>query len=136
MSFHRPSTRNECLALPPVFHNSLREPRLIQLGVIGDDDLHLAFQLGHSLVNPAEKPDHPVSIRVAEYVERSFGILVRGVVNLRWLIEDQKARYWPMMLDEPLVDGKVDGQMTPEPILSASHLLHRHWPAFCVRDER
>src|SRR5438270_299755 len=97
MSFHRPTCRNQCLAISPVFDNGLCEPRLGNLGVVRDNHLKPALHFLDALSNPTKQTDDPCPIRVAEYVERTFRVHVGGVVNLRRLIEDQETRYWTMM---------------------------------------
>src|SRR5438552_2391237 len=52
---HRPPGRNERLPVPPAFHDGFAEPRLVQLGVVGDDDLQTSLQVRDTLIDPPEQ---------------------------------------------------------------------------------
>lgn len=74
----RPTSRNERLAATPPLDHGFREPQLVHLGVVGDDHLELALQLGHPLPEPPEDADNPVPVRILQAVQRPARVSSAG----------------------------------------------------------
>ena len=95
--------------------------------MIGHDDLERRSEFLHGEENQFVHPGNLLLVVILQgvHVAAGFGITFWWKINLSRLIEEQKARYWPLVLTEMPVKSEMSYEVVTYPILSTADPVAR-----------